>query len=310
MSLVIDQLRLQRGDGVDLLGPLDLQLDPGMRLGLVGESGSGKSLLLQAVFGVLPRGVRRVGGTIAAFGKRLDGCRPGTDGLRGRCLAWMPQEPWQALHPQVTLEDHLALLPGIHRGEAKAQALQRLAPLLEHLGLPRDRAFLARRPHQLSGGQRQRVCLAMALSCDPDLLVLDEPTTALDGPTQAAFIRLLLDLQRQRNLGYLWITHDLGVASAACEQWMVLYGGALLEAGLAQDLLTQPRHPYLARLLAGARRLPVEEGGFLPAPQDRPPGCPYQPRCPRLGRSCRVWGAWQGRPLHGFRCEHPLLTPG
>ena len=180
MSLDIDALVLQRTDGVRLLGPLSLTLAPGHRLGLVGESGSGKSLLLQALFGVLPTGVEQSGGSITAFGTRLEQPGPARDQVRGARLAWVPQEPLQALNPFLTLGEHLALLPGIHRQEAPQAALARLRPLLEQLGLPGDAAFLARLPHQLSGGQRQRLCLAMALSCDPALLVLDEPTTALD----------------------------------------------------------------------------------------------------------------------------------
>jgi oligopeptide/dipeptide ABC transporter ATP-binding protein len=309
MSLDIDALVLQRADGVRLLGPLSLQLAPGDRLGLVGESGSGKSLLLQALFGVLPAGVEQTGGSITAFGTRLDQPGPARDRLRGVRLAWVPQEPRQALNAFLTLGEHLALLPGLHRREAPRATLARVQPLLKQLGLPGDATFLGRLPHQLSGGQRQRLCLAMALSCDPELLVLDEPTTALDPLAQRAYLDLILGLQRERNLGFLWISHDLGVAAAVCERLLVLYGGEPLEAGPKARLLAAPHHPYSARLLDAARRHPSTEAGFLPAPQARGEGCPFQPRCPRIQTSCAAWAPWQGTPADGLRCESPLLPP-
>jgi oligopeptide/dipeptide ABC transporter ATP-binding protein len=184
--------------------------------------------------------------------------------------------------------------------------LARLKPLLERLRLPANAAFLDRFPHQISGGQRQRVCLAMALSCDPELLVLDEPTTALDPLVQKEFMALALELQRERGLGFLWITHDLAVASATCERLLVLYGGEAMEAGPTSRLLSKPRHPYTARLLEAARREPSSEAGFLSAPQDRPAGCPFQPRCPESQADCQAWGAWRGSSEEGLRCDHPL----
>ncbi|HJV48334.1 MAG TPA: ABC transporter ATP-binding protein [Geothrix sp.] len=318
MSLSINGLVLERADGVRLLGPLSLNLAPGDRLGLVGESGSGKSLLARAVFGALPKGVIHAGGTIRAYGSGLDGA--GTRGglAWGRRLAWMPQDPLSALSPMLTLGEHLTLLPGLHRKEAPAAALARLTPLLDRLHLPNDRDFLDRFPHQVSGGQRQRICLAMALSCDPDLLVLDEPTTALDSLVQRDFLDLMLDLQRERGLGYLWITHDLAVASRVCNRLLVLYGGEPMEAGPARSLLSAPRHPYTARLLEAARHQPSLESGFLSAPQDRPEGCPFQPRCLRRRVTCATWGPWRSAPAFvpefdhlddGFRCESPLAYP-
>jgi oligopeptide/dipeptide ABC transporter ATP-binding protein len=310
MSLVVDGLILQRADGVRLLGPLSLELAPGDRLGLVGESGSGKSLLLRALFGVLPPGVAQAAGSITAFGTRLEQSGPERDHIRGARLAWVPQDPLLALNPFLTLGEHLALLPGIHRQEAPRLAIGRLQPLLEQLGLPGDRAFLARRPHQLSGGQRQRLCLAMALSCDPELLVLDEPTTALDPLAQRAYLDLIFGLQRERGLGFLWIAHDLAVAAEVCERLLVLYGGEPLEAGPTEALLAAPRHPYTARLLEAVRRQPSGEGGFLAAPKARGTGCPFRPRCPRTQTRCATWGPWRGTPAAGLRCERPLEPPG
>lgn len=306
MSLEIESLCLERVDGVRLLGPLSLHLAPGDRLGLVGESGSGKSLLVQALFGTLPSGVRQAGGSIRAFGVPMDRPDPDRNLVRGTRLAWVPQDPLEALNPMLTLAEHLALLPGVHRRESPRAALARLAPLLNRLGLPTDPGFLKRFPQQISGGQRQRLCLAMALSCDPEILILDEPTTALDPLAQRAFLELALDLQRERQLGFLWITHDLALAAETCEGLLVLYGGEVLEAGPSARLLTSPCHPYTARLWSAARHEPSQESGFLPAPQDRPQGCPFQPRCPRVCGSCAAWQPWRGPCLDGLRCECPL----
>src|SRR5690348_6238808 len=306
MTLHVRDLRLARQDGAHLLGPLDLDLAPGGRLGLVGESGSGKSLLVQALFGVLPKGVFQTGGEIAAFGTRLDQPGPERDRIRGARLAWVPQDPLQALNPFMNVAEQLALLPGVHRKERKTAALERLTPLLERLRLPVDKAFLKRFPHELSGGQRQRLCLAMALSCDPELLVLDEPTTALDPGVQAEFLELIREIQAERAFGFLWITHDLSVVASLCDRIFVLYGGEPMEAGPAERLLGSPRNPYTARLLSAARREPSSEGGFLPSPGGRPAGCPFAPRCDRALPSCAAWAPWQGGPDDGFRCEHPL----
>ncbi|MFN8010005.1 MAG: ABC transporter ATP-binding protein [Holophagaceae bacterium] len=306
MTLRLDGLELRRADGVRLLAPLSLTLRKGDRKGLVGESGSGKSLLVQATFGVLPPGVVQQGGSVEAFGVRLDQEGRERERVRGARLAWVPQDPLQALNPFLRVQDHLNLLPKVHRGEAKVSTLARLAPLLERLRLPREPAFLRKHPGELSGGQRQRLCLAMALSCDPELLILDEPTTALDPTVQAEFLSLMLELQAERGLGYLWISHDLGVVAAVTDRILVLYGGHAMEAGPTARILAEPRHPYTARLLSAARKEPALEAGFLPAPGERPEGCPFQPRCPRALDACGAWGPWRGPEEEGLRCEAPL----
>ncbi len=306
MSLVVDRLSLARADGVQLLAPLSLKLGPGDRLGLVGESGSGKSLLARAIFGVLPDGVQRSGGSIKAYGTALDRPSRDRDRIRGRRLAWVPQDPLQALNPFLRAQDHLALLPRIHLGESTTQAAGRLTTLLEFLRLPTDRVFLTKYPFELSGGQRQRLLLAQALSCDPDLLVLDEPTSALDPTVQADFLALMLELQAERSLGYLWISHDLGVVASVTSSLLVLYGGEVMEAGPTKRLFREPRHPYTQRLLQAAKREPSDEAGFLPGPSERLQGCPFQPRCPKVQASCATWAPWKGTPEDGWRCESEL----
>ncbi len=302
MTLLINYLELHRRDGVRLLAPFSLALAPGERVALAGESGSGKSLLAQAVFGVLPPGVVQAGGRVEAFGAALDRPSRERDRLRGRRIAWVPQDPGTALSPLLRIRDLLGLLPRVHRGESRRAALARLDPLLERLCLPRDGAFLRRFPSELSGGQRQRVAVAMALSCDPELLVLDEPTTALDPEVQTEFLALMGDLRAERGLGWLWITHDLQVAASVSDRLVILYGGETVEAGPTGRILGSPRHPYTRRLLTAARGEPSPEAGVLEAPERRPAGCPFRPRCPEAEAQCASGAPWQGTPEDGWRC--------
>lgn len=309
MSLTMEALVLQRADGAHLLGPLSLALGPGERLGLVGESGSGKSLVASALFGALPPGVCRTSGSVHAFDIPMDQPGPARDRLRGRRLGWVPQDPLRALNPRLTLGEHLILLPRLHLGEGPAVAREGISPLLARLGLPRSPQFLDRFPQEASGGQRQRILLAMALACDPEVLILDEPTAALDTEARDAFVDLLLEVQQDRRLGWLWITHDPALATRTCERMLVLYGGQALEAGPASRLMEGPRHPYTARLMEAARHHPRREPGFLEAPGHRPSGCPFQSRCPRPQTTCGTWGPWRGGPGDGLRCEAPLERP-
>lgn len=297
MSLSVRHLELRSRTGVSLLGPLDLEVPPGARVALVGESGSGKSLLVRALMGALPPGVQSTGGTIEVVGLRTDLPGVARDQARQR-LAWIPQEPLLALNPLVRIQDHLALLPRI-RGLAPRDP----RPLLERLLLPAEPAFLRRFPLELSGGQRQRLVVAMGLLADPEFLVLDEPTSALDPVAREALLGLLDELHRDRGLGWLWITHDLEVAGAVADLVQVIYGGSLLEAGPARQVLGQPRHPYTRRLREAFLGLPPSESGFLEAPPERGPGCPYQPRCPWRLPHCGQWAPWRGTPDSGLRCE-------
>jgi ABC-type glutathione transport system ATPase component len=259
MSLKIHGLEIQKTDGTPLLGPLWLDLPPGGRVGLAGPSGCGKSLLVRALFGVLPEGLQRAAGTMRAWGAPLGLPSSERDEIRGLKLGWVPQDPLQALNPYLKVKDHLSLLPVAHLGEAPDAALRRLAPWMERLRLPAGSVFLRKRPHELSGGQRQRLCLAMALATEPEWLILDEPTTALDPLVQADFLDLMLELQRQRAFGWLWISHDLGVLAATCTELRVMDHGRIVESGPLAQVLAEPRHPCTARLLAASRRGPLED---------------------------------------------------
>lgn len=302
MSLQAKDLIIQTRNKVRLLGPLSLCLEPGGRVGLTGESGSGKSLLGQVLMGRPPKGVEVVAKTLSCFGQPW-GQKPTS---MWRRLAWVPQEPAQALHPFLKVEDHLVLLPKACLGESATRAMERLLPMLERLRLPTERGFLGKYPHQMSGGQRQRLVLALSLSCEPEFLILDEPTTGLDSTTRREVLELIDESHRARGLGYLWISHDMDLLASVSDRLMVLYGGAMLEAGPSARLLHQPRSPYVARLLSAARGEPCDDPGFLPLPALRPAGCPFQPRCPVRQSACGNWGAWRGAPEDGFRCEKPL----
>lgn len=244
-----NDLKLFEASGARRLGPLTLALDPAARTALVGPSGSGKTLLIRALFGALPRGFSEVG-QIRAFGQPLGPDRPRD--LRRR-MAWMPQAVDTALNPHLSLSEHLTLLPASLLDEPPGLALERLQPLLEDLGLPGTAAFLKRKPPTLSGGQRQRLLLAMALSCQPDLLVLDEPTTGLDPIRQEDLANLLEGLRADHGMGWLWVTHDLALAARVSDRLAVLDTGRLVAAGPTAGLLAAPEGEALVRLVEAAR---------------------------------------------------------
>lgn len=237
--------------GACRLGPLDLALEPGTRTALVGPSGSGKTLLIRTLFGALPPGFTR-SGQLRGFGQELGPARPRE--LRRR-MAWLPQAVDSALNPYLNLADHLSLLPASLMDEPPPRTLDRLHTLLGRLGLPATPAFLARKPSALSGGQRQRLLLAMALSCGPDLLVLDEPTTGLDPLHQQDLVTLLEELRSERGLGWLWVTHDLALAAQVSDRLMVLDAGQVAAQGATADLLARPQGEALIRLVEAARAL-------------------------------------------------------
>ncbi|MFF3501588.1 ABC transporter ATP-binding protein [Streptomyces sp. NPDC003247] len=279
-----------------------LRVAPGECVGVVGESGSGKSLLVRAVAGLLPEGVAVTGGSVRLAGREALGLADGErHALRGRRLTLLLQDPFTMLHPQLTCgrqiadglrDDHPALTAA--RGRRARQATRRAEVVrrLAEVGL--EPAVADRYPHELSGGMRQRVAAAAALAGDPDLLVADEPTTALDAANQRALLDLLRGLQRRRGMGLLLITHDLSVAFSTCDRVYVLYAGSVLEQGAAADLRRAPRHPYTAALLAAEpsvhtrhERLPALPGS-VPPPGSRGAGCPFADRCPHAAPECRT----------------------
>ncbi|MFF0296518.1 ABC transporter ATP-binding protein [Kitasatospora sp. NPDC004615] len=265
---------------------IDFTVERGRTLGIVGESGSGKSVTSLAVMG-LHRGATVTGSA------KLDGVELiGTPdeqlrALRGRKMAMVFQDALTALHPYFTVGDQIAEAYRQHFGGTRRAAHAHAVDVLGDVGIPEPARRAREHPHQFSGGMRQRAMIALALSCEPDLIIADEPTTALDVTVQAQVLDLLTRLQRERGLGLVLITHDLGVIARAADDVLVMYGGSAVEQAPVETLFTTPRHPYTRGLLDSLPRLDAEDGADLRSIPGAPPsllappaGCAFHPRCP------------------------------
>jgi oligopeptide/dipeptide ABC transporter ATP-binding protein len=283
-----------RAGPIQALRDVDLTIDRGESLGLVGESGSGKSTAALAILGLLgPEAT--VSAKRIAFGNR-DLARLSSAErrlLRGDRVSIVFQDPFVSLNPALSIGRQVAEVLIYHRGTTKAEADQKAIGALAEVGLPRPAELARAYPHQLSGGMQQRVLIATALICDPDLVILDEPTTALDVTVEAEILDLLEDLRRRRGLGMLFVTHNLGLVGRICDRICVLYAGAVLETGPTDQVLGRPAHPYTKGLLAsaprfehgGGRRLSPIPGRF-PDLAALPSGCVFHPRCPHAEHRC------------------------
>ena len=301
------------------LGPLyavdgvDLTVAVGEVVGVVGESGSGKSVSMLAVMGLLPWTARITADRLAFAGTDLLGLS-GRQRRRliGKDMAMIFQEPMSSLNPCFTVGFQLTESLRAHEGLGRAAARERAVALLDLVGIPAPRARLGAFPHQLSGGMSQRVMIAIAIACNPKLLIADEPTTALDVTIQAQILELLLDLQRERGMALVLITHDMGVVAETVDRVVVQYAGQQVEAQGVGGLFDDPMHPYTAALLAAlpersrARLLPTIPG-VVPGVRDRPTGCLFNPRCPNATAHCRrVEPASAPGPRGLVRCHYPL----
>jgi peptide/nickel transport system ATP-binding protein len=267
---------------------LSFQLERGRTLGIVGESGSGKSVTSLAVMGLHERTGARIRGEIWLDGQELLGMTSEqVRRLRGKKMAMIFQDPLSAMHPYYTVGDQIIEAYRIHQKVSKAQARRHAVDMLGRVGIPQPAARVDDYPHQFSGGMRQRAMIAMALSCNPDLLIADEPTTALDVTVQAQILDLIRDLQSEFDSAVVIITHDLGVVAELADDILVMYAGRGAEYGRAVDVFTRPEHPYTWGLLGsmprldrpgGARLIPV--AGTPPSLINVPPGCRFHPRCP------------------------------
>ncbi len=291
----------------------------GQVMALVGESGSGKSVTSLAVTGLLPaRGVR-VGGQALLRGRDLLTMgRRELDGLRGSEVAMVFQDPMTSLNPVIPVGLQITEVLRRHTDLSRAAAKERAVELLGRVGIPDPRRRVGEYPHQLSGGMRQRVMIAVALACDPALLIADEPTTALDVTIQAQVIELLASLVREQNTAMLLITHDLGVVAGVCDEVTVMYSGRVVERAERRELFARPRHRYTSGLLASVPRLDGDRGARLVpipgTPRDVVPwstACAFAPRCPVADDACASGdlALVADGPAHVHRCVHPAGDP-
>ena len=295
-----------------LVDDLSFGVAEGEMLAFVGESGSGKSLTASAIFGLLPFGTRRLAGSIRLKDTELTGLpERALRAWRGRDMGLVFQNPLTALSPSVGVQAQIAETYRVHKGGTRRAARERAQGLLKEVGLPVRADGIDTYPHQLSGGMRQRAMIALALACDPALLIADEPTTALDVLIQAQILDLLARLQKERGLAVVLITHDLTLAARYADRILVLYAGRAVEEGRADRFFRGPRHPYSRALRDAIPKIPAtgerlaEIPGLPPGPDALAAGCSFAPRCPNARDDCR-----QSEPpmrLSGtrFACLHP-----
>ena len=297
---------------------VSLSLDAGDVLGIVGESGSGKSVTMMALMGLVP-----YPGRVTASKMRFDGhdllglSTKERNRLTGKDVAMIFQEPTTSLNPCFSVGFQLAETLRVHLGMDSKAAKRRSIELLEQVGISDPETRLKAYPHQLSGGMNQRVMIAMAIACNPKLLIADEPTTALDVTIQAQILDLLRSLQRERGMALVLITHNMGVVSDMAQRVAVMYAGEIMEEQPAQALFQRPRHPYTEALMAalpersdGSARLATIPG-MVPGLYDRPTGCLFAPRCNYADDDCRGQRPGLVNGLQAVvRCHHPLNLSG
>ena len=286
------QLQTQRGPA-KAVRELSFSLEKGQTLGLIGESGCGKSITAMALMGLLPERALS-SGSIAFDGQELVGLPDAAmRRLRGNRIGMIFQEPMTALNPVHTIGHQVAEPLMLHRGATARAARQQAIDLLERVGITDAARRADAYPHQFSGGQRQRITIAMALACGPDLLIADEPTTALDVTIQGQILDLIADLVQERGMALLLISHDLGVIAENVAHMMVMYGGRVMESGPTATVFAGMRHPYTRGLFGARPQLGAARGtrlstieGSVPELSDLAPGCPFAGRCPIAGPEC------------------------
>ncbi|HQX58390.1 MAG: ATP-binding cassette domain-containing protein [Rhodoferax sp.] len=286
-------VQFQTSDGlVYAVNGINFALDRGQTLGIVGESGSGKSQSVLAMMGLLARN-GRASGQALYDGQDLLAMQPAAlNRVRGNRVAMIFQDPMTSLNPYLTVERQMTEVLQFHKGMDRKAARKRSVELLEAVKIPEAARRIDMYPHAFSGGMRQRVMIAMALLCEPEVLIADEPTTALDVTVQAQILELLRDLQRDFGTAIVLITHDLGVVAGLCDQVMVLYGGRVMEQGSAQEIFYRPTHPYTRGLLGAVPRLDRDEASLTAIPgappnmARLPRGCPFSPRCAAAQARC------------------------
>ena len=308
---------LTRAGAVKAVDGVSFALERGEILGLVGESGSGKSVTGFSLIGLVDPPGRVVGGSIRFDGQELVGlATPRMRELRGRRIAMVFQDPGATLNPVLTIGQQMVLAVQAHRRLPERDARALAAERLTRLGIPEARARLDAYPHEFSGGMRQRVAIAMALLHEPDLIIADEPTTALDVSIQAQILVEMRALAQESGTALIWISHDLAAVAAVADRIMVMYAGRIVETGPVRATLAAPRHPYTRGLLdslpataePGARLRQIP--GNTPALLSLPPGCPFAPRCGYADAACMIDPPVFEQEGRMVRCHHPLeATP-
>ncbi|KAA9007802.1 dipeptide/oligopeptide/nickel ABC transporter permease/ATP-binding protein [Histidinibacterium aquaticum] len=299
------------------VGGVSLHVKPGECLGIIGESGSGKSVTALSVMGLVasPPGVV-TGGAVKYDGEDLlSADYKSLRRKRGENVAYIFQDPLATLHPLYRVGDQLAEAIRVHHRVSDAEAKRRGLELLRSVRIPNPESRMRNYPHEMSGGMRQRVGIAMALANDPDVIIADEPTTALDVTVQAQILSMLDDLRRERGLAIVFITHDFGVVAQLCDRVAVMYAGRIVEEGMTREVLEHPLHPYTSRLIAcvpelGGGRRKLEAIPGLPPPVDKlPPGCAFAPRCPKAQPECQKGEiALFTKEERAVRCLYPEET--
>jgi oligopeptide/dipeptide ABC transporter ATP-binding protein len=304
----------RRGE-VRAVDDVTFTLNHGETLSLVGESGCGKSVTALSIMRLVSPPGRIVGGEVIFEGRdllKLD--REKMRAIRGNDIAMIFQDPMTSLNPVYSVGDQIAEAIRLHRGVSKREAWQEAIKGMRDVSIPAPEVRAKNYPHEMSGGMRQRVMIAMALACDPKLLIADEPTTALDVTIQAQILDLLTGLREKRNLALLLITHDLGVVAETSDRVAVMYAGRIVEQAPVRELFKHPRHPYTEGLLRAVprldetseqkkRRLQTIEG-VVPNPLELPPGCRFAPRCAHVREKCREGEVplIEINPQHSTRC--------
>ena len=286
-------VRFATNDGpVYAVNDVGFELGRGQTLGIVGESGSGKSQTMLAMMGLLARNGTATG-QVLHHGRNLLGLPAAElNAVRGDRVAMIFQDPMTSLNPYLTVERQMTEVLELHRGLGRREARVRAIRALDDVKIPDAKRRIDFYPHEFSGGMRQRVMIAMALLCEPEVLIADEPTTALDATVQAQIVQLLRELQREHGTAIVMITHDLGVVAGLCDDVLVMYGGRVMEHACADDIFHRPSHPYTRGLLAALPRLDAGAEtlrsipGNPPNMNALPPGCPFSARCRFVEERC------------------------
>jgi peptide/nickel transport system ATP-binding protein len=309
--LEVENLRVafrgDRGGATEVVSGPSFSIKRGATLGVVGESGSGKSVTALAIMRLLAQDQAMVSGQVRFDGRDLLGLpEHEMQDLRGNRLAMIFQEPMTSLNPSYTVGDQIGETLVRHRGLSRRDADREAIAMLRRVRMPSPETRVAEYPHKLSGGMRQRVMIAMALACQPALLIADEPTTALDVTIQAQVLDLLRSLRDETGTAILLITHDLGVVAEMCDAAVVMYAGEIVERADVATLFAAPQHPYTVGLLGSIPRLSEPSArliaipGMVPPPRDLPAGCRFAPRCPFADPQCRA----QSPPLRDLGDGH------